>query len=92
VRNDNGIDSGIDVQLSFAKNEHKIIHKIIDKEDLPKYYGMDWKNSELFEIVPGYKHIISLFSEYYKKKLSHKVIVMKEKSTKKLRGAKYCNN
>jgi len=41
------------------------LHKIIDKEDLSKYYGMYWKNSELFEIVPGYKHI-SLLSEYYK--------------------------
>jgi len=65
------------------------LHKIIDKEDLPKYYDMYWKNFELFEIVRGYKHIISLLSEYYKKKLSHKRIVekmyerMKEKSTKK---------
>jgi len=79
-------DSDIRDIVSFAKNE---LHKIIDKENLPNYYGIYWKNPELFEIVPRYKHIISLLSKYCKKKLSHKDTVekmyerMKEKSTKK---------
>lgn len=64
-------DSDIKDIILFARNE---LHKIIDKEDLPKYYGLYWKNPLLFEIVPGYKHIISLLSECYKKKLLHKNI------------------
>lgn len=67
-------DSDVRDIVSFARND---LHKIIDKEDLPKYYGLYWKNPSLFEIVPGYKHIISLLSEYYKKKLSHKDTVRK---------------
>jgi len=41
-------DSDIRDIVSFAKNE---LHKIINKENLPNYYGMYWKNPELFEIV-----------------------------------------
>jgi len=63
-------DSDIRDIVSFAKNE---LHKIIDKENLPNYYGIYWKNPELFEIIPGYKHIISLLSEYYYIKKSYHI-------------------
>lgn len=61
-------NSDIEDMISFARND---LYKIIDKEELPKYYGLYWKNPSLFEIVPGYKRTIVLLSEYYKK-LSHK--------------------
>jgi len=57
--------------VSFARND---LHKIIDKEDLPKYYGLYWKNPLLFEIVPGFKRIIALLSEYYKKNYHIKIL------------------
>lgn len=72
-------DSDIRDIVSFARNN---LHKIIDKEDLPKYYGVYWKNPAIFEILPGYRHTISLLSEYYKKKLSHKDTVEKMHRTK----------
>lgn len=62
-------DSDIKEITLFARNE---LHKIIDKENLPKYYGPYWKNPSLFQIVPGHKNIIILLSEYYKKKLLKK--------------------
>lgn len=67
-------DSDIEDVVSFARND---LHKIIDKEDLPKYYGLYWKNPSLFEIVLGFKRIIALLSKYYKKKLSHKDTIRK---------------
>jgi hypothetical protein len=83
-------DSDIRDIILFARNE---LHKIIDKEDLPKYYGIYWKNPSLFEVVPGHKHIISLLSEYYKKKLLHKDSVekMNERLKKSIKKTKKSN-
>lgn len=44
-------DADIRDIISFARND---LHKVIDKEDLPKYYGLYSKNPSLFEIVPGH--------------------------------------
>lgn len=49
--------------ISFTRNE---LHKIVDR-DLPKYYGLYWKNPFVFEIVLEHRHIISLLSNCYKK-------------------------
>ncbi|XP_071567414.1 uncharacterized protein [Temnothorax nylanderi] len=70
-------DSDIRDIVLFTRND---LHKIIDKEDLPKYYGLYWKNPSLFDIVAGHKRIISLLSEYYKKKLTKKLTKKTNKS------------
>ncbi|KAL0100980.1 hypothetical protein PUN28_019401 [Cardiocondyla obscurior] len=68
-------DSDIQNILLFARKD---LHKLIEKEDLPNYYGLYWKNPSVFEIMPGHKLMLSKPKEKQIKRTEQKNQILHE--------------